>query len=190
MAPPLLQLKDIALTFGGTPLLTGAELSVSPAERVSLVGRNGSGKSTLLRIAAGLVEPDRGTVFAQPGALIRYLPQEPDFSGCTTTRAYVEDGLTPTDDPHVAQFMLEQLGLSGDDAFHVKVSELRFSPVKNPTVRGGAPALPHGSRRSSHYSFCARPAPTILIRSFKKRLLASNRLCVGTARPVTGTYVE
>src|SRR3954471_11280915 len=42
MAPPLLQLKDIGLTFGGTPLLTGAELSVSPGERVSLVGRNGS----------------------------------------------------------------------------------------------------------------------------------------------------
>ncbi len=70
MAPPLLQLKDIALTFGGTPLLTGAELSVSVGERVSLVGRNGSGKSTLLKIAAGLVEPDRGTVFVQPGTLV------------------------------------------------------------------------------------------------------------------------
>ena len=53
--PPLLQLKDIALTFGGTPLLTAAELSVSAGERVCLVGRNGSGKSTLLKIAAGAV---------------------------------------------------------------------------------------------------------------------------------------
>ena len=93
MAPPLLQLKDIALTFGGTPLLAGAELSVSPGERVSLVGRNGSGKSTLLKIAAGLVEPDRGSVFVQPGALVRYLPQEPDLSGFATTLAYVEAGL-------------------------------------------------------------------------------------------------
>jgi ATP-binding cassette subfamily F protein uup len=59
-APPLLQLRDIALTFGGTPLLAGAELSVAEGERVSLVGRNGSGKSTLLKIAAGLVEIDRG----------------------------------------------------------------------------------------------------------------------------------
>jgi ATP-binding cassette subfamily F protein uup len=126
MAPPLLQLKDIALTFGGTPLLTGAELSVLPGERVSLVGRNGSGKSTLLRIAAGLVEPDRGTVFAQPGALIRYLPQEPDFAGCATTRAYVEVGLAPTDDPHVAQYMLEQLGLTGDeDPAHLSGGEAR-----------------------------------------------------------------
>ncbi|HEX3505709.1 MAG TPA: ABC-F family ATP-binding cassette domain-containing protein [Xanthobacteraceae bacterium] len=113
MAPPLLQLKDIALTFGGTPLLTAAELSVSPGERVSLVGRNGSGKSTLLKIAAGLVEPDRGTVFVQPGAVIRYLPQEPDFDGFATTLAYAEAGLRPDANPHAARYLLEQLGLTG-----------------------------------------------------------------------------
>jgi ATP-binding cassette subfamily F protein uup len=126
MAPPLLQLKDIALTFGGTPLLTGAELSVSPGERVSLIGRNGSGKSTLLRIAAGLTEPDRGTVFVQPGALVRYLPQEPDFSGFATTRAYVEAGLKPTDDPYTARYLMEQLGLTGDeDPAHLSGGEAR-----------------------------------------------------------------
>jgi ABC transport system ATP-binding/permease protein len=54
MAPPLLLLQDIALTFGGTPLIESAELSVSPGERACLVGRNGSGKSTLLKVAAGL----------------------------------------------------------------------------------------------------------------------------------------
>src|SRR5215831_7632211 len=77
MAPPLIQLKDIALTFGGTPLLAGVELAVSEGERVCLVGRNGSGKSTLLKFAAGLIEPDRGSRFLQPGATVRYLPQEP-----------------------------------------------------------------------------------------------------------------
>src|SRR5438270_848454 len=60
MAPPLLTLQDIHLTFGGTPLLEGAELSIGERERVCLVGRNGSGKSTLLKIAAGLAEADRG----------------------------------------------------------------------------------------------------------------------------------
>src|ERR1700744_2525877 len=115
MAPPLLQLKDIALTFGGTPLLTAAELSVSPGERVSMVGRNGSGKSTLLKIAAGLVEPDRGTVFVQPGALVRYLPQEPDFSGYSSTLAYVEAGLRSADDAHTARTLVEELGLTGQE---------------------------------------------------------------------------
>ncbi|OYW08330.1 MAG: hypothetical protein B7Z53_04935, partial [Rhodospirillales bacterium 12-71-4] len=79
--PPLLHLRDIRLRLGSTQLLDGAEIAVGPGDRLALVGRNGSGKSTLLKIAAGLIEPDAGTVFTQPGATIRYLPQEPDFSG-------------------------------------------------------------------------------------------------------------
>jgi ATP-binding cassette subfamily F protein uup len=115
MAPPLIQLKDIALTFGGTPLLAGVELAVSAGERVCLIGRNGSGKSTLLKIVAGLVEADKGSRFVQPGATIRYLPQEPDFDGFSTTLAYVEAGMNPGDDHYQAQYLLEQLGLTGTE---------------------------------------------------------------------------
>src|SRR5262245_56184418 len=126
MAPPLIQLKDIALTFGGTPLFGGVELAVAPSDRLCLIGRNGSGKSTLLKIAAGLVEPDRGTRFVQPGATIRYLPQEPDFDGHATTLAYVEAGLGPGDDRHAARYCLEQLGLHGDeDPAHLSGGESR-----------------------------------------------------------------
>ena len=113
MAPPLIQLKDIRLTFGGTPLLSDVELSVSTGERVCLIGRNGSGKSTLLKIAAGLVEPDSGSRFVQPGATIRYLPQEPSLEGFPTTREYVEAGLAAGDDPDRAFYLLGNLGLSG-----------------------------------------------------------------------------
>jgi ATP-binding cassette subfamily F protein uup len=114
-SPPLLHLSDIALTFGGTPLLQGVELSVSAGERICLVGRNGSGKSTLLKIAAGLIEPDRGKRFFQPGATVRYLPQEPDLSAYATTFDYVRDGLDATDDPYQARYVLEQLGLTGEE---------------------------------------------------------------------------
>ena len=115
MAAPLIQLTDIALTFGGTSLLDGVDLAVGAGERICLVGRNGSGKSTLLKIAAGIVEPDRGERFVQPGALTRYLPQEPDFSDFATTLAYVEAGLGASDDPYQARYMLEQLGLTGEE---------------------------------------------------------------------------
>jgi len=115
MAPPLLLLQDIALTFGGTPLLEAASLSVSAGERLCLVGRNGSGKSTLLRIAAGLIEPDSGTRFLQPGVNLRYLPQEPDLSGYGNARAYVEAGIGPIGDPHRATTLLNELGLSGEE---------------------------------------------------------------------------
>jgi ATP-binding cassette subfamily F protein uup len=126
MAPPLIQLKEIALTFGGTPLLSGVELSVSAGERVGLIGRNGSGKSTLLKIAAGLVEPDHGSRFVQPGVTIRYLPQEADFAGYATTLAYVEAGLGPGDDHYQARYLLQQLGLHGsEETAHLSGGEAR-----------------------------------------------------------------
>ncbi len=118
MAPPLVQLTDIHLTFGGHPLLEGVDLAVSAGERVCLVGRNGSGKSTLLKIAAGLVEPDQGTRFVQPGAVLRYLAQEPDLTAFDTTLAYVESSLGPTDDTHQARYLLERLGLTGNESTH------------------------------------------------------------------------
>jgi ATP-binding cassette subfamily F protein uup len=108
-------LDGIALTFGGTPLLDGAELSASAGDRIALVGRNGSGKSTLLKIAAGSVEPQDGSIFRQPSATIRYLPQMPDMEGFATVRAYVEAGLGPADDPYRATYLLEHLGLTGDE---------------------------------------------------------------------------
>lgn len=126
MAPPLIQLKNISLTFGGTPLLDGVELSVSSGERVCLIGRNGSGKSTLLKIVAGLVEPDSGSRFVQPGATIRYLPQEPDFAGAASVLTYVEAGLNQGDDAYQSQYLIEQLGLKGtEDPAHLSGGEAR-----------------------------------------------------------------
>jgi ATP-binding cassette subfamily F protein uup len=115
MPAPLLLLKDIAIRFGNTQLLDGAELSVGDGERLCLVGRNGSGKSTLLKIAAGLVEPDSGTRFAQPGATIRYLPQEPSLAGFATTRDYVEAGLGEGYDSNRTFYLLGKLGLTGTE---------------------------------------------------------------------------
>src|SRR6185312_13138902 len=112
---PLLFLKDIHIRFGNTLLLDGADLSVGEGERLCLVGRNGSGKSTLLKIAAGMIDADSGEQFAQPGATIRYLPQEPNLSGYATTHAYVEAGLQPGDDPNRAFYLLGHLGLTGQE---------------------------------------------------------------------------
>jgi ATP-binding cassette subfamily F protein uup len=124
--PPLLLLQDITLTFGGRPLLAGATLSAGAGERICLVGRNGSGKSTLLKIAAGDIEADSGTRFVQPGATVRYLPQEPDFTGYPTVRSYVESGLAPGDDPHRAEYLMRELSLTGDeDTAHLSGGESR-----------------------------------------------------------------
>jgi ABC transport system ATP-binding/permease protein len=115
MANLLLNLQNIYLTFGGKPVLDGAELMLHNDDRMCLVGRNGSGKSTLLKIAAGLVEKDDGTRWVQPGTTIRYLPQEPDFTGFSTVLDYVEAGLGPTDNPYRCRHYLNELGLTGEE---------------------------------------------------------------------------
>ena len=113
MAPPILKLEDIHLTFGGAPLLAGASLQIEPGERICLVGRNGSGKSTLMKIAAGMIEAQSGEVFRHPSSTVRYLPQAPDFEGFETVEAYAAAGLGPSDDPYRVTYLLEHLGLTG-----------------------------------------------------------------------------
>jgi len=74
--PPVITLKNAAVGFGGTPLFTNAELLVTHGMRACLVGRNGTGKSTIMKLLAGLVEPDAGDLYVQPGLTIGYLPQD------------------------------------------------------------------------------------------------------------------
>ena len=85
--PPLLTLSDITLTWGGDPLFTGVSCAIGRGDRLALVGRNGSGKSTLLKIMSGLVAPDGGERFVQPGARVAYLEQDPDLSAHETLGA-------------------------------------------------------------------------------------------------------
>ena len=114
-SPPLLLLDNISVTLGSVPLLSGAALSVGAGERICLVGRNGSGKSTLLKIASGEIAFDGGARFFQPGATMRYLPQEPDLSAYADVHAYVAAGLGPNDDEYRVRYLLGELGLTGDE---------------------------------------------------------------------------
>ena len=116
--PPLLALTGIRFHLGDQTILDGVDLSIAPGERLSLVGRNGAGKSTLLRILAGEPIADGGTRFAQSGATIATLPQEPDFAGQATVAGYVAgvlaDSLGPSD--YRVAAILEEMKLDGDRA--------------------------------------------------------------------------
>jgi putative ABC transport system ATP-binding protein len=61
-AGPILQARDLVLSFGETPALRGASISVKRGEVVAVMGPSGSGKSTLLHCLAGILVPDSGEV--------------------------------------------------------------------------------------------------------------------------------
>src|SRR6201991_829271 len=94
------------------------------------------------RSRRGLWEVNGGTRFAQPGATIRYLPQEPDLSGFATTRDFVEAGLNPHEDPNRAFYLLGNLGLSG---------------MENPATLSG------GEGRRAALARALAPRPDILL---------------------------
>lgn len=71
--------RDLSLSYGSEPVLVGIDLSVSPGQRVGVIGPNGTGKSTLLRVLAGQLAPESGSVVTAPrAATVGLLPQEPD----------------------------------------------------------------------------------------------------------------
>jgi len=126
MPAPLLSLQEVRLRYGRDELFAGADMTVLEGDRLCLVGRNGSGKSTLMKIAAGLVEPDAGERAVRQGATMRYLEQEPDFSGFASVYDYAAAGLAPGDDPWKAAALLESLGLEGgEDPARLSGGEVR-----------------------------------------------------------------
>src|SRR5271154_2050639 len=92
LTPALLSAFELALAYGPEHLLKAVTLSVSPGEKVGLVGRNGCGKTSLLKILAGENQPDDGEISRRRGLRVGYLPQEFELDGTKTVRQNIEAG--------------------------------------------------------------------------------------------------
>ena len=111
---PIFALKNVSLAFGENRLFTGIEINIIKGSKICLIGRNGSGKSTLLKIIAGIIEPDDGEIFIQPGIKIAYMPQEPDLHQFSTLKEVITSQL-PADENNAyqADIWLEKLKIDG-----------------------------------------------------------------------------
>jgi zinc transport system ATP-binding protein len=81
----VVSLRDVAFSYGGTPVLEDVNLALQQREAVCIVGPNGGGKTTLVKLILGLLLPQRGEVrvFGQPPRRARlragYMPQHVQY---------------------------------------------------------------------------------------------------------------
>lgn len=107
---PIFTLKNVDLSFGDRTLFSNVEMYINKGDKISLVGRNGSGKSTLLKLISGIIEPDDGEIFIQPGIKISYMPQDPNLSDFETLKDAIMEGI-PSTEEYKADILIKQLNI-------------------------------------------------------------------------------
>src|SRR5690348_7312703 len=91
----MLRVTDVAKSDGDACILDQINFTLAPGERAGLIGPNGGGKTTLLRTIAGLEEPDRGSVWLDPGARLGYLAQALAYAPGDTVATVLESAQGP-----------------------------------------------------------------------------------------------
>jgi ATP-binding cassette subfamily F protein 3 len=111
----LINATDIGKSYGDQPVLAGVSFTISPGEKVGLVGPNGSGKTTLLKIVLGKVEPDRGSIT---------IAGDPEFG-------YVRQDVVDDEDLTVCKALLGEM-----EELEARLAQLRKEIAASPDDEG------------------------------------------------------
>ncbi|RLA28408.1 MAG: ABC transporter ATP-binding protein [Gammaproteobacteria bacterium] len=90
----LIRFNAVSLDFAEHKILTEADFSIEPGERVCLIGRNGAGKSTTFKLIAGSITEDQGEIVRQTGMVVSQLEQELPEAMDQPVHEVVRSGLT------------------------------------------------------------------------------------------------
>src|SRR6266581_9704245 len=71
---PLLEIRDIALRFGGIVALDGVSFAIEEGEILGLIGPNGAGKTTLFNCVSRIYTPSRGDILFEGRSMLGRLP--------------------------------------------------------------------------------------------------------------------
>jgi len=89
----LIRFTDVSLEFGDQKILTLANFTLEPNERVCLIGRNGAGKSTMLKLITDDQQADSGEIQFRQNLRISKLDQQLPGDVDLTVSEVVEQGL-------------------------------------------------------------------------------------------------
>jgi ATP-binding cassette subfamily F protein 3 len=75
LSPPIVNLDNAAVGYGGPPVLRRLSLRIDQDDRIALLGRNGEGKSTLSKLLAGKLAPSEGRMTKSSKLRVGYFAQ-------------------------------------------------------------------------------------------------------------------
>jgi branched-chain amino acid transport system ATP-binding protein len=124
LANPLLEVNDLAVSYGDIQALWGVSLKVEEGAIVALVGANGAGKTTLLKTISGLVRAKNGDILLAGKSTTHLTPQQivdrgivhvPEGRRLFSTLTVIENlnlgAYIPRARPHIAQSLERVYGL-------------------------------------------------------------------------------
>ncbi|MDG1801789.1 MAG: ATP-binding cassette domain-containing protein, partial [Paracoccaceae bacterium] len=148
---PLVDLRDISISFGGIKAVDGVSLDLYPGEVVGLLGHNGAGKSTLIKILAGAYQMDSGEIWINGEKATINSPRDArDFNIETIYQTLaLADNLDAASNLFLGRELTTKLGMVDDATMEAETRKImarlnpNFKKLKEPVS-----ALSGGQRQS------------------------------------------
>lgn len=151
MTTPLVELRDISISFGGVKAVDHVSVDLYPGEVVGLLGHNGAGKSTLIKILSGAYPKDSGEILISGKQVEINNPRDARALNVETIyqTLALADNLDAASNLFLGRELTTALGFVDDDAMEAETRKImgrlnpNFQKFKDPVK-----ALSGGQRQS------------------------------------------
>jgi D-xylose transport system ATP-binding protein len=151
MATPLVQMKDICISFGGVHAVDHVSVDLHPGEVVGLLGHNGAGKSTLIKVLSGAYQCDSGEILIDGRKATINSPRDArDYNIETIYQTLaLADNLDAASNLFLGREIVSPLGFVDDDAMEAETRKIlaRLNPNFR-KFKAPVKALSGGQRQS------------------------------------------
>jgi D-xylose transport system ATP-binding protein len=138
--PPLVELRDIRVAFGGVHAVDGVTVDLYPGEVVGLVGGNGAGKSTLMHTLSGAHPADSGEILINGEPVTIHTPRDAQKHGVETIyqKLALADNIDAAANVFLGREMRTRVGSLDDSAMASATQKVigrlnpRFKNLKTP----------------------------------------------------------
>ncbi len=129
---PLVEMRDISISFGGIRAVDHVSVDLYPGEVVGLLGHNGAGKSTLIKVLSGAYQADAGEIYLNGQRVQISNPRDARALNIETIyqTLALADNLDAASNLFLGRELVSPLGLVDDDAMEAETRKImaRLNP--------------------------------------------------------------